>query len=92
MIPNNYPMMALNLICFALVLSPLTQAEIEPENIVGIWFFNQGTGKVVKDSSDNRVDGELKGGVRWVNGKFGKALLLFWYQIRILSKCHMTIL
>ena len=85
-------MAALNLICFALILISFTQAEIEPENIVGIWFFNQGTGKVVKDSSDNRVDGELKGGVRWVNGKFGKALLLFWYLIRILSKCHMTIL
>ncbi len=54
-------MAALNLICFALILISFTQAEIEPENIVGIWFFNQGTGKVVKDSSDNRVDGELKG-------------------------------
>ena len=75
MIPNNYPMMALNLICFALVLSPLTQAEIEPENIVGIWLFDQGAGKVAQDSSDNGIDGELKGGVKWVNGKFGKALL-----------------
>ena len=57
MIPNNYPMMILNLICFALVLSPLTQAEIEPENIVGIQLFDQGTGKVAQDSSDNGIDG-----------------------------------
>ena len=54
-------MAALNLICFALILISFTQAEIEPENIVGIWFFNQGTGKVVKDSSDNRVDGAQRG-------------------------------
>ena len=74
MIPNNYPMAALNLICFALVLTPLTQARIEPENIVGIWLFNQGAGKMAQDSSDNGNHGELKGGVKWVDGKFGKAL------------------
>ena len=68
-------MYLLNLICFALVLSPLAQAEIEPEDIVGIWLFDQGAGKVAQDSSDNGIDGELKGGVKWVNGKFGKALL-----------------
>ena len=68
-------MYLLNLICFALVLSPLAQAEIEPENIVGIWLFDQGAGKVAQDSSDNGIDGELKGGIKWVNGKFGKALL-----------------
>ena len=58
MIPNNYPMMTLNLICFALVLSLLAQAEIEPEDIVGIWLFDQGAGKVAQDSSDNEIDGE----------------------------------
>jgi len=42
MIPNNYPMAALNLICFALIFTSLTQAKIKPENIVGIWLFNQG--------------------------------------------------
>ena len=67
-------MAALNLICFALVLTPLTQAKIEPENIVGIWLFDQGAGKMAQDSSDNGNHGALKGGVKWVEGKFGKAL------------------
>lgn len=75
MVLNNRLITLLNLIIFVLVLSPLTRAEIEPKNIVGIWLFDQGEGKVARDSSDNGIDGKINGNIKWVDGKFGKALL-----------------
>lgn len=45
---------------------------------VGYWKFDEGNGKIAKDSSGNGNDGEIKGlesnKTRWVTGKFGKAL------------------
>ena len=37
---------------------------------------DEGSGKVAKDVSGNRNNGELKGGAEWVDGKFGKAVHL----------------
>ncbi len=44
------------------------------DNIVAAWTFEEGSGKVVGDVSGNNNDGELMGGPKWVDGKFGKAL------------------
>ena len=41
--------------------------------IVGLWHFDEGSGKVAKDSSGNGNDGEILGG-KWVDGQIGKAL------------------
>ena len=38
--------------------------------------FDEGSGDVASDISDNGLDGTLQGGPKWVNGKFGKALQL----------------
>jgi hypothetical protein len=48
-------------------------ADIDPDSIVGIWLFDEGTGDVAKDSSGHGYDGTLNG-PKWTDGKFGKAL------------------
>jgi len=48
--------------------------QIADAKIIGAWLFDEGKGDIAKDSSGNDVDGELKGGPAWVDGKFGKAL------------------
>lgn len=49
-------------------------AEIDTETIAGLWLFEEGTGKTVKDSSGNGNDGEIEGAPKWVAGKFGRAM------------------
>jgi hypothetical protein len=44
------------------------------DSIVAAWTFDEGTGKDIHDVSGNGNDGELVGGAKWVDGKFGKAL------------------
>ena len=48
-------------------------AEIDPENIMGMWLFDEGKGGVATDSSKQGNDGDIHG-AKWVDGKFGKAL------------------
>ncbi|RKU30862.1 hypothetical protein C6497_04085 [Candidatus Poribacteria bacterium] len=59
-------------LCFLIITS--TNAAIEADTIMGMWLFNEGTGNTAKDSSTNGNDGKIEGGVKWVDGKFGKAL------------------
>ena len=49
-------------------------AKINPENIMGMWLFDEGEGDVAEDSSGNDNDMDLNNGVTWVEGKFGEAL------------------
>jgi hypothetical protein len=58
------------------VLSILTQSEamIDPESVVGIWLFDEGAGNEAKDSSGNGRHGEVKGNLKWIQGKFSEAL------------------
>ena len=56
------------------VLTVPSYAEIDTETIVGYWNFDEGAGKVAKDSSVNKFNGELMGSPKWVGGKIGKAL------------------
>jgi len=55
------------------MLTGQSAARIDPENIVGIWLFDESSGDVANDSSDNDSDGAINGATR-VDGKFGKAL------------------
>jgi len=48
-------------------------AKVDPQNVMGMWLFNEGAGGTATDSSANGNDGEIHG-AQWVNGKFGKAL------------------
>ena len=53
-----------------------TEAEIDPETLVGVWLFDEGKGDVAEDLSGNELDGTLQGDAKWVDGQFGKALEL----------------
>jgi hypothetical protein len=55
------------------MLTTQSYAKIDPKTIVGMWLFDEGNGKIAKDSSGNGNDGTLEG-PNWVDGKFGKAL------------------
>lgn len=57
-----------------LVVSMPLFAKIDPKTVVGLWLFEEGSGKVAKDSSGNKLNGEVIDNVKWVNGKFGKAI------------------
>ena len=41
---------------------------------VGVWLFDEGAGKIVKDVSGNGHHGEIVGEVAWADGKFESAL------------------
>ena len=41
---------------------------------IGVWLFDEGNGKVVKDLSGNGHHGEIIGEVAWADGKFETAL------------------
>ena len=49
-------------------------AAINPDEIAGLWLFDDGAGDVLTDSSGNGNDGALINGPTWIDGKFGKAL------------------
>lgn len=55
-----------------LILSTQCHAKIDSKSIVGIWLFDDN--KKALDSSKNGNDGEIKGKLDLVDGKFGKAL------------------
>ena len=57
---------------FLLIALP-SLANIDSENITGMWLFNEGEGAVATDSSNYGNDGEIHG-AKWVDGQFGKAL------------------
>jgi len=57
----------------AFMLVGISKAQIE-ESLVAFWNFDDGAGEKAKDSSGNKLDGDLVGGPKWVDGKIGKAL------------------
>jgi beta-galactosidase len=46
----------------------------DTKGLVLYYNFDEGSGKVAKDTSGNKNDGEVQGKVEWVAGKYGKAL------------------
>ena len=70
----------LTIVCVGVVLISLSipsigDARIDPGSVVGAWLFDEGEDEVAKDSSNNGHDGEIRGNVKWVEGRFGDALL-----------------
>lgn len=64
------------LLCMMLMLSLVvsySQAEIDPDKIVGIWLLNEGKGDVAEDASENGREGTVTQG-KWQDGKFDGAL------------------
>ena len=61
------------LICTSFMSPNLSSAKLDPEAVLGIWFFDEGKGGTAKDSSENGNDGEIVD-AQWVDGKFEGAL------------------
>ena len=61
------------LIFFIFVPVFMAHAAVNPENIVGIWLFDEGNGDIAEDSSGNEHEGQIIGG-KYEDGKFGQAL------------------
>ncbi|MFQ6044048.1 MAG: LamG-like jellyroll fold domain-containing protein, partial [Candidatus Poribacteria bacterium] len=55
-------------------ISGIAFSKITKEDFSGLWLFDEGAGKTVGDSSGNGNDGDIIGDLKWVDGKFGKAL------------------
>ncbi len=64
----------ISLMFIGLMFTTQSSAKIDPKTITGLWLFDEGTGKVAKDSSGNGLDAKHMGNPKWVAGKFGKAL------------------
>ena len=64
----------ISMFVMCLILANLSCAEIDTETIVGMWLFDEGKENKAKDSSGRENDGKLMEGVKWVDGKSGKAL------------------
>ena len=61
-------------ICFC--FTSAIYADVDFDDCVGMWLFDEGSGKVAKDQTDNKNDGTLQGGAKWTKGKFGSAVKL----------------
>jgi hypothetical protein len=68
----------LGIVCVSLILglilTGVSNAQIDPKTCVGLWLFDDGSGTVAKDSTKNGNNGTIGDGPKWVQGKFGKAL------------------
>ncbi len=59
----------------ALMFTGICDAKLEMENVIAMWLLDEGVGDTISDASENGHDGQFVGGrVKWVDGKFGKAL------------------
>jgi hypothetical protein len=67
-------MIFISFIIVSLMFAGQSYAEVEPDNILGIWLLDEGKGDIAEDSSGNGNDGTLGGGPTWIDGVYGKAL------------------
>ena len=49
-------------------------AMIDPGTVIAAWHFDEGEGKVIRDTEGKRISGVVMGTGEWVDGLFGKAL------------------
>ena len=57
-----------------LVFTGVTDAELDPKTVIGLWLLDDGKGEKVKDTSGNNQHGTLRNGAKWTAGKFGQAV------------------
>jgi hypothetical protein len=58
----------------------IARAQMDFENAVAIWLFDDGAGDEVEDISGNDNMGTIMGDYQWVAGKFGGAWSLMEYR------------
>ena len=72
---SRIALICIGLIFMGLVLPSQSFAFDYEKHLVGLWKFDEGSGNKTKDSSGNKLKGELsESGCKWVDGKFGKAI------------------
>ena len=64
----------LGLACSLSIAAMLTSAGCKMKGLEAHWAFNDGTGTLAKNSAGPN-DGEIKGDLKWTDGKSGKALV-----------------
>ena len=70
----NYTLTAIAIIALSFAMITTSDANLDEKTIAGMWTFEEGKGKVVKDLSGNGTDGEFVGDLKWAKGKFGGGL------------------
>jgi hypothetical protein len=73
MLRARYSVFSISIVILSLMFTSISNAEIDPKTLAGLWLFDQGSGNVAEDLSGNGNDGKLDG-PKWTNGKFGKSL------------------
>ena len=63
----------ITLIIFGIVAIEYSEAQVDPEFIVGLWTLDEGEGDIAGDSSENGRDGTVEN-AEWDDGQFGKCL------------------
>jgi hypothetical protein len=69
----------INLVFLGLVLTLIGAGtagavDLNDPDLVAYWPFDEGSGTVATDQSQNSYDGTINGGLTWVEGKYGGAL------------------
>jgi hypothetical protein len=72
-------MTRLTIICISFIIVSFmfagqSYAQIDAENVLGMWLLDEGTGDITEDASGNGNDGTLMGAPNWVAGQSGNAL------------------
>ena len=70
-------------VAIAINLATSAFAAVDPEDIIGIWTFDEGGGEDVGDISGNERDGLVIGAADWVDGKYGQAIEFSGGHVRI---------
>ena len=70
----NYTFIAIAVIALSFAMVTTSEANLDEKTIAGMWTFEEGKGKEVKDLSGNGSDGEFVGDLKWAKGKFGGGL------------------
>ena len=52
-----------SVLLMTLIFMAQSDAKIDPQSAAGVWLFDEASGKVAKDSSDNGYDGKFMGKV-----------------------------
>ena len=70
----NYTFTAIVVIALSVAMITVSYAAFDEGDIAGMWTFEEGKGKEVKDLSGNDTHGEFVGDLKWAKGKFGGGL------------------
>ena len=70
----SYTLAAIGVIALSFTVITVSDAAFDEGDIAGMWTFEEGKGKEVKDLSGNDTHGEFVGDLKWAKGKFGGGL------------------